>query len=100
VVVGHTHMPFDRLAGGRRVINAGSVGLQYGHPGASWAMLGPDVVLRRTLYDSGAAAGALLSAARDLPGVEDFAGNVRAWADDAEALEAFTRSARQQARER
>jgi predicted phosphodiesterase len=100
VVVGHTHMPFDRLAGGRRVINAGSVGLQYGHPGASWAMLGPDVVLRRTLYDSGAAAAALLSAARDLPGVEDFAGNVRAWADDAEALEAFTRSARQQARER
>jgi predicted phosphodiesterase len=100
VVVGHTHMPFDRLAGGRRVVNAGSVGLQYGHAGASWALLGPDVVLRRTPYDAAAAAAALRSAARDLPGVEDYAGNVRACADDAEALEAFTRSADQQARER
>ena len=100
VVIGHTHMPFDRLADGRRVVNAGSVGLQYGHAGASWALLGPDVVLRRTPYDTGAAAAALLAAARDLPGVEWFAGNVRACASDAEALEAFTRTARQQARER
>lgn len=100
VVIGHTHMPFDRLAGGRRVVNGGSVGLQYGHAGASWAMLGPDVVLRRTPYDAAAAAAALWSAARDLPGVEDFAANVRSCAGDAEALEAFTRSAREQARER
>ena len=63
VVVGHTHMPFDRLADGRRVINPGSVGLGYGHPGASWALLGPDVVLRRTLYDTEAAAAALEAAA-------------------------------------
>jgi len=100
VVVGHTHMPFDRLAGGRRVVNAGSVGLQYGHAGASWALLGPDVTLRRTLYDAAAAAAALRSAGRGLPGVDDFAANVRACAGDAEALEAFTRSADQQARER
>jgi diadenosine tetraphosphatase ApaH/serine/threonine PP2A family protein phosphatase len=32
VVCGHTHMPFDRLAGGRRVINPGSVGMPYGRP--------------------------------------------------------------------
>jgi putative phosphoesterase len=97
VVVGHTHMPFDRLADGRRVINPGSVGLGYGHPGASWALLGPDVVLRRTLYDSAAAAAALEAAAPDLPDIGFLAGNVRAAASDAEALTAFTETARQQA---
>jgi len=97
VVVGHTHMPFDRLADGRRVINAGSVGLGYGHPGASWALLGPDVVLRRTLYDTEAAAAALEAAAPDLPDIGFLAGNVRAATSDAEALAAFTETARQQA---
>jgi predicted phosphodiesterase len=100
VVVGHTHMPFDRLADGRRVINAGSVGMQYGHAGAGWAILGPDVVLRRTPYDTDAAARTLWSAGRDLPDIEDFVGNVRASAGDAEALEAFTRTVDQQQRER
>lgn len=99
-VVGHTHMPFDRLAAGRRVINAGSVGLQYGHPGASWALLGPDAVLRRTRYDTGAAAAALRSAARDLPGVDGFAANVRAPASDDEALKAYTVDARLRTRGR
>jgi predicted phosphodiesterase len=97
VVVGHTHMPFDRLAGGRRMINPGSVGLGYGHPGASWALLGPDVVLRRTLYDTEAAAAALQAAAPDLPDIDFLAGNVRASASDAEALAAFSETARQQA---
>jgi len=100
VVVGHTHMPFDRLAAGRRIINAGSVGLQYGHHGASWAMLGPDVVLRRTYYDAAAAAAILQRTARDLPGVEGFIGNVRTPASGDQALQAFTRSIRLQARDR
>jgi hypothetical protein len=47
----HPHA-FDRLADTRRIINPGSVGLPYGHPGAAWALLGPDVVLRRTAYDN------------------------------------------------
>ena len=51
LVVGHSHMPFDRLFDRRRLVNAGSVGMPYGHIGASWALLGPDVVLRRTMYD-------------------------------------------------
>jgi predicted phosphodiesterase len=97
VVVGHTHMPFDRLADGRRVVNPGSVGLGYGHPGASWALLGPDVVLRRTMYDTEAAAAALEAAAADLPDIAFLAGNVRASAGDAEALAAFSETARQQA---
>ncbi len=100
VVVGHTHMPFDRLADGRRVVNAGSVGLQYGHAGASWALLGPDVTLRRTLYDADDATVRLRAAARDLPGAESFITNVRAPVSDTQALEAFTQTIRQQGRGR
>jgi putative phosphoesterase len=52
VVCGHTHMQFDRTAAGRRVINAGSVGMPFAAPrGAYWLLLGPDVQLRRTEYD-------------------------------------------------
>jgi predicted phosphodiesterase len=51
VVCGHTHMRFDRMIGRTRVVNAGSVGMPFGEPGAYWLLLGPDVQLRRTLYD-------------------------------------------------
>lgn len=56
VVCGHTHMPFDRRIGRVRVVNAGSVGMPFGEPGAYWALLGADVELRRTRYDLAAAA--------------------------------------------
>lgn len=56
VVCGHTHMQFDRRAGAVRVVNAGSVGMPYGEPGAYWVLLGPEVSLRRTEYDFDAAA--------------------------------------------
>ncbi len=56
VVCGHTHHQFDRLVDGVRVVNAGSVGMAYeGRPGAYWALLGPDVELRRSEYDYEAA---------------------------------------------
>jgi predicted phosphodiesterase len=56
VVCGHTHRQFDRRIGERRVVNAGSVGLPYeGRRGAYWALLGPEVELRRTEYDVDAA---------------------------------------------
>jgi hypothetical protein len=100
VVIGHTHMPFDRLADTRRVVNPGSVGLPYGHPGAAWALLGPDVVLRRTAYDAGAAVASLAASASDLPGIEFITGNVRASASDAEALAAFNETIERQARRR
>jgi predicted phosphodiesterase len=100
VVVGHTHMPFDRLADTRRVINPGSVGLPYGHSGASWALLGPDVVLRRTSYDAQAAAAKLREAAADLPGIDQIAGNVAASTSDAEALTEFGRAAWEQVGQR
>jgi predicted phosphodiesterase len=52
VVCGHTHMQVDRRVSRWRVVNAGSVGMPYEHePGARWALLGPDVDLRRTEYD-------------------------------------------------
>jgi putative phosphoesterase len=53
LVCGHTHMQYDRrLSHGLRVVNPGSVGMPYeGRRGAFWALLGPDVELRRTEYD-------------------------------------------------
>ena len=51
VVCGHTHMQFDRLIGGVRVVNAGSVGMPFGVPGADWLLLGADIEFRHTQYD-------------------------------------------------
>jgi predicted phosphodiesterase len=53
LVSAHTHIQFDREVAGIRSINPGSVGMPYeGRSGAAyWAMLGPDVDLRRTEYD-------------------------------------------------
>lgn len=93
-------MPFDRLADTRRIVNPGSVGLPYGHPGAAWALLGPEVILRRTDYDTDAAAATLWASARDLPGIESITANIRASASDAEALAAFNETIKHQARQR
>jgi putative phosphoesterase len=58
VVAGHTHMQDDRRVGSVRWVNAGSVGMPYeNEPGAYWAVLGPDVELRRSDYDAGALGG-------------------------------------------
>jgi predicted phosphodiesterase len=52
VVCGHTHHQFELTAGGRRVVNAGAVGMPYqGAAAAFWLLLGPEVELRRTDYD-------------------------------------------------
>lgn len=54
VVCGHVHTQYDRSIDGKRVVNAGSVGLPYqGEPvGAFWALLGPEGVgLRRSDYE-------------------------------------------------
>lgn len=97
VVLGHTHMPFDRLAAGRRFVNAGSVGMPYGPPGAAayWAVLGPDVTLRRTPYDARAAADRLSRSG--WPGTAAFVEeNVLAGPPtDTEALAVFTGIARE-----
>ena len=52
IVCGHTHVQADRGVGEYRVVNAGSVGMPYeNQAGAYWALLGPDVELRRTEYE-------------------------------------------------
>jgi predicted phosphodiesterase len=95
VVCGHTHMQFDRLAAGRRVINPGSVGMPYGPPGAHWALLGPDIRLRRTRYDTAAAA-EVIAASRYPDGAEWAREYVLSHYSDTEALAAFTEIAHQQ----
>ena len=72
VVLGHTHMPFDRLADRRRFVNPGSVGMPYGRAGAHWALLGPGVALRRADYDAEAAAETFRPCAPDYPGLAEF----------------------------
>lgn len=71
VVCGHTHMQFDRRVGDIRVVNAGSVGMPFGKPGANWLLLGPDVQLRHTSYDLARAAQRIRGT--DYPEAEDFA---------------------------
>lgn len=98
VVCGHTHMQFDRLAAGHRVLNPGSVGMAYGQPGAPWALLGEQVTLRSTPYDAEAAAARI--GAGDYQDAASWAREyvlTRHTAD--EALAAFTEIARQQEEE-
>jgi putative phosphoesterase len=57
VVCGHTHMQFDRVVAGKRVVNSGSVGMPYEQePGAYWLL---DLAPRHTPYE-----GATLQASR------------------------------------
>lgn len=91
VVCGHTHMPFDRRIGAVRVVNAGSVGMPFGRPGADWLLLDSDVRPRHTLYDLAAAAGRI----RDTryPQADEFAARyVLQPPSEAEMLEAFARA--------
>jgi putative phosphoesterase len=79
VVCGHTHVQFDRTHAGKRVINAGSVGLlREETPGAYWTLLGPDVVQRRTSYDLDDAARRIRATA--CPEADAFADDLlKAW---------------------
>lgn len=90
-VCGHTHMQFDRMIGGIRVVNAGSVGMPFGEPGAYWLLLGPDIELRHTPYDLEKAAERI----RDTtyPQAQEFAArNILRPPSERETLEAFARA--------
>jgi putative phosphoesterase len=93
VVCGHTHVQFDREVAGKRLVNAGSVGLPYEkRPGAYWALLGPDVELRRTDYDLEAAAAAIR--ATGFPEADELASeNILTVPTAEEATEQFERLA-------
>jgi putative phosphoesterase len=89
VICGHTHMQFDRTIGRVRVVNAGSVGMPYGEPGAYWLLLGPNVQFRHTPYDLTKAAERIRDT--DYPQAQDFAAhNVLQPPSEGEALEVFT----------
>jgi diadenosine tetraphosphatase ApaH/serine/threonine PP2A family protein phosphatase len=88
VVCGHTHMQFDRMIGRTRVVNAGSVGMPFGEPGADWLLLGPDVQLRHTSYDLTEAAERIRRT--DYPQAQDFAAhNILQPPSQAQMLEVF-----------
>ncbi len=91
VVCGHTHMQFDRMIGRVRVLNAGSVGMPFGEPGAYWLLLGPDVQLRHTPYDLAKAAERIRNT--KYPQAQDFAArNVLQPPSEGEILEVFARA--------
>jgi putative phosphoesterase len=92
VVAGHTHMQFDRRVAGGRMVNAGSVGRPYeDQPGAYWAMLGPEVDLRRTAYDFAAAAEAVRRT--NFPEREEIASTIVRPVTREEAITTFERLA-------
>jgi predicted phosphodiesterase len=91
VVCGHTHMQFDRMIGKTRVMNAGSVGMPFGEPGADWLLLGPNVELRHTAYDLVKAADQIR--ATSYPQAREFAErNVLHPPSEAAMLELFSRA--------
>lgn len=73
VVCGHTHMQFDRMVGKIRVVNAGSVGMPFGAPGADWLLLDSDVQLQHTPYDLAEAAERVRKT--NYPQAQEFAAN-------------------------
>ncbi len=91
IVCGHTHMQFERRVGDKRILNAGSVGLPYGEPGAYWLLLGPGAEFRRTAYDLEEAAERIRATA--YPGAEVLAReNIILPPTEQEALDFFTSS--------
>ena len=84
-------MQFDRTIGRTRVVNAGSVGMPFGEPGAYWLLLGPDVQLRYTPYDLAKAAERIR--ATSYPEAQDFAApNVLQPPSEKQMLDAFAKA--------
>ena len=90
VVCGHTHMQFDRMVGNIRVVNAGSIGMPFGEPGAYWLLLGRDVEFRHTMYDLKQAAE--LVRGTDYPQAQEFADDILQPSPAAEMLELYTKN--------
>jgi predicted phosphodiesterase len=92
IVLGHTHVQFDREVAGRRLVNAGSVGMPYeGEAAAFWALLGPGVELRRTRYDVTVTCARVRESG--IPDAEEYAEGLAHPPPAAEANEFFERMA-------
>ncbi len=51
VVCAHTHMQFDRMIAGVRVVNTGSLGMCVGRTGADWLIIDDGIRFRHTDFD-------------------------------------------------
>jgi len=99
VVCGHTHMQFDRMVGRTRVVNAGSVGMPFGEPGADWLLISgaatgrggeAPVQMQHTAYDLPKTAELIRGTSYPWP--EDFAARyILNPPSAADMLEVFTR---------
>lgn len=90
VVCGHTHMPFVRLVDRRLVVNSGSIGMPYGRPGGSWALLRDgQVSLRHTSIDVDAVVAEVVRRSAYGRRAEWADEYVRARHSDAVAVQAF-----------
>lgn len=97
VVCGHTHMQFQRTVGKVQVVNAGSVGMPFGHTGADWLLLDGNINLRHTTYDLDEAADRIRQS--DYPQAEAFAAhNVLQAPAEAAALQMLAQLEARQAR--
>lgn len=91
VICGHTHMQFDRMIGKIRVVNAGSVGMPFGKPGADWLLLDADIQFRNTHYNFVEAAERICKT--NYPQRQEFAKNhVLKPPKDEQMLEIFARA--------
>ena len=85
VVCGHTHLRMDRQIAGRRVVNAGSVGMPFDETGAHWLLLDDQGVrFMHTRYDLEAAAARIRATA--YPDAEGLAANYVLKAPGEEAM--------------
>ncbi|MEM7114980.1 MAG: metallophosphoesterase family protein [Chloroflexota bacterium] len=50
IICGHTHMQFERFVGNLQIVNAGSVGMPFGHTGAAWLLIDESIAFKRTEY--------------------------------------------------
>ena len=97
IVCGHVHAQYDRSLDGKRIVNAGSVGMPYqGEPvGAFWLLLGPSgLEFRRSEYDLRRAVGEFR--AIGYPGAEDMAESLLEPPDPDSVAEFFERQANTQ----
>jgi hypothetical protein len=78
------------MIGRTRVVNAGSVGMPFGEPGAFWVLLGPDVQLRHTTYDLAQAAERIR--ATPYPEAQKAAQDVLQPPSESEMLEALSKA--------
>jgi putative phosphoesterase len=93
VVCGHTHMQFKGNLGDLQIVNAGSVGLPFGQPGAYWLVIDSECELRCTNYDLEQAA--VRIRATDYPQADQLASTyILNPPSEAQMLEVFSRAER------